>query len=148
MRISDWSSDVCSSDLEAIRQVADRRHTDGQAGYSKYIQQLDSRQLGRLIAIIRDRHKKHTAPGGDALRKTLLVLFLSASTLASWAQPTGNGEGESLLGQAGIIITIVLLLIPILAGFVILVGKASRVLKRYRKKMDLSTEERRGGKGG
>src|SRR3546814_14453136 len=76
MRISDWSSDVCSSDLEAIRQVADRRHTDGQAGYSKYIQQLDSRQLGRLIAIIRDRHKKHTAPGGDALRKTLLVLFL------------------------------------------------------------------------
>src|SRR5690606_5046904 len=79
--------------IETIRQVADRRHTVGQAGYSKYIQQLDSRQLGRLITIIRNRNKKHTTPVTDTLRKTLLVFVLSAPTLASWAQPTDSGEG-------------------------------------------------------
>src|SRR5690606_21551405 len=114
--------------IETIKKVADRRYTAaGKAGYSRYIQQLDSRQLRRLIAMIRNRNKK-----------MLLTLFLSSLTLSSWAQPSGNGEGESLLGQAGIIITIVLLLIPILVGFIIMVGKASRVLKRYRKKMDMA----------
>ncbi|MEC3878606.1 cbb3-type cytochrome c oxidase subunit I [Parapedobacter sp. 10938] len=124
--------------IETIKRVADRRHADGQGGYSKYLQQLDAHQLGRLITLIRNRNNKPAARGGDTQRKTLLVLLLSASALASWAQPAGNGEGESLLGQAGIIITIVLLLIPILVGFIIMVGKASRVLKRYRKKMDMA----------
>lgn len=124
--------------IQTIKRVGDRRRAERQAGHSKYIQQLDTNQLGRLIDIVRDRNKRHAAAGGDALRKTLLVLFLSSVTLASWAQSATNGEGESLLGQAGIIITIVLLLIPILAGFMIMVGKASRVLKRYRKRMDVA----------
>src|SRR5690606_13786619 len=124
--------------IERIKQVSDRRHAVGRAGYRKYIQQLDTNQLGRLIAIIRDRNQKHTAPGDGPLRKVTLVLFLSSFGMVSQAQPAGNGENELLLGQAGIIITVVLLLIPILVGFVILVGKASRVLKRYRKKMDMA----------
>ncbi|HWK58455.1 MAG TPA: cbb3-type cytochrome c oxidase subunit I [Parapedobacter sp.] len=124
--------------IETIRGVADRRSAASRTGYSKYIQQLDSRQLEQLISIVRERNKKHTASGGDSLRKALLVLLLLSPTLATWAQTTGSGEGESLLGQAGIIITIVLLLIPILVGFVIMVGKASQVLKRYRRKMDMA----------
>ncbi|WP_262245716.1 cbb3-type cytochrome c oxidase subunit I [Parapedobacter soli] len=124
--------------IENIKRIADRRNAVGRSGYSKYLQQLDTHQLGRLIAIVRERHKKHTASGDDSLRKATLVLLLSSLSLMSWAQPAGNGQGESLLGQAGIIITIVLLLIPILVGFVIMVGKASRVLKRYRKKMDMA----------
>ncbi|MFB2117941.1 cbb3-type cytochrome c oxidase subunit I [Parapedobacter sp. 2B3] len=109
--------------IETIKQVADRRRTASRTGYRKYIQQLDTHQLGRLITMIRKR-------------KTLLTLCLSSCGLASWAQPTG--EGEPLLGQAGIIITVVLLLIPILVGFAIMVGKASRMLKRYRRKMDMA----------
>lgn len=124
--------------IETIRGVADRRSAASRTGYSKYIQQLDSHQLEQLISIVRERNKKHTASGGDSLRKALLVLLLLSPTLATWAQTTGSGEGGSLLGQAGIIITIVLLLIPILVGFVIMVGKASQVLKRYRRKMDMA----------
>src|SRR5690606_23027148 len=114
--------------IEAIKRVGDRRYTAlGKAGYSRYIQQLDSRQLGRLIDMMRNRNKKIS-----------LILFFSSLALSAGAQPSGNGDGGSLLGQAGIIITIVLLLIPILVGFIIMVGKASRVLKRYRKKMDMA----------
>ncbi|MGV3763680.1 cbb3-type cytochrome c oxidase subunit I [Parapedobacter sp.] len=124
--------------IESIKRVADRRRAAGEMGYRKYIQQLDTHQLGRLISIIRKRNKKDTASGDDALRKVLLVLFFSSFVGVSWAQPAGSGEGGALLGQAGIIITVVLLLIPILVGFVIMVGKASRVLKRYRNKMDVA----------
>jgi len=124
--------------IETVKELADRRRADGQQGYRKYIQQLDSHQLGQLIAVMREKNKKHRAAGRDALRKGLLVLLSSSMSAVSWAQPGGNAEEESLLGQAGIIITIVLLLIPITVGFVIMVSKASRVLKRYRRKMDMA----------
>src|SRR5690606_4798670 len=114
--------------IETIRKVADRRYTAaGKAGYSRYIQQLDSRQLGRLIDMMRNRNKKIS-----------LILFFSSLALSAGAQPSGNGDGGSLLGQTGIIITIVLLLITILVGFIIMVGKASLVLQRYQKKMDMA----------
>lgn len=122
--------------IETIKRVADRRRKKGRAEYRKYIQQLDTHQLDRLITIIRERNGKRPTSGSDQLRRALLVLFLSSPSLASLAQPIS--DGESLLGQAGIIITVVLLLIPILVGFVIMVGKASRVLKRYRQKMDVA----------
>ena len=124
--------------IETVKRVADRRRADGQQGYRTYIQQLDSHQLGRLIAIMHEKNKKRRTAGSDALRKGLFVLLLSSVSAVSLAQPAGSGEEESLLGQAGIIITIVLLLIPITVGFVIMVGKASRVLKRYRRKMDMA----------
>lgn len=124
--------------IETIKRVSDRRRKEGRAEYRKYIQQLDTHQLDRLITIIRERNGERPTRGNDLLRKALLVLFFSSLSLASLAQPISEGEGESLLGQAGIIITIVLLLIPILVGFVIMVGKASRVLKRYRQKMDMA----------
>src|SRR5690606_37456162 len=92
--------------IETTKKVANRRYAAaGKARYSRYIQQLDSRQLERLIAMIRNRHKQMS-----------LTLFLSSLTLLSWAQPSGIGEGGSMLDQAGIIITVVLLLIPILVG--------------------------------
>ena len=122
--------------IEAIKKVADRRHTASKDGYRRYIQQLDSGQLGRLIAVIRNRGKRGEGTGGDTIRKTLAVLCCLSLTPSLWAQPVDNEP--SLLGQAGIIITVVLLLIPIVVGVVIMVGKASRVLKRYRNKLDMA----------
>lgn len=122
--------------LETIRRVADRRRKEGRAEYRKYIQQLDTHQLDRLITIIRERSGKRSASGSEQLRKVLLVFCFSSLSLPSWAQPIN--DSESLLGQAGIIITIVLLLIPILVGFLMMIGKASRALKIHRHKMDMA----------
>lgn len=124
--------------IETIKRVSDRRRVVERTGYSKYIQQLDAYQLGRLITIIRKRHEKQTASGDGPLRKATLVLLFFLFSFAAWAQPADNVGKDSLLGQTGIIITIVLLLIPILVGFIIMVGKAARVLNRYRKRMDMA----------
>ena len=121
--------------IEALKQVSDRRHADGPMEYRRYIQQLDSRQLERLIAVMRKKNKG-SASGNGLRQKTFLALLTMVAGLPSYAQSGGEGDGGSLLGQTGIIITMVLLLIPILVGFAIMVGKASRVLKRYRRKID------------
>src|SRR3546814_19181006 len=62
MRISDWSSDVCSSDLESGESFGERRDQD----------QDRDRRAGAGLHLDRvDRHREvDNQPGGDAARRT------------------------------------------------------------------------------
>src|SRR3546814_17892638 len=65
MRISDWSSDVCSSDLNEARQAAD---VDGEAfeAFDEIGEMLARAQRGRTYK--RDLHPRHRGDEGGAER--------------------------------------------------------------------------------
>src|SRR3546814_6584089 len=62
MRISDWSSDVCSSDLLAVGAVLGRAHCLGDAGVLRFGQSVDA----HLPAPRGAAAPKRTAPAGKA----------------------------------------------------------------------------------
>lgn len=129
--------------IEAIKHVGGGKRSEGRdAKYGRYIQQLDAYQIDRLITAIRKKRVAKRKRGSGALRNVPLVILFSAISITAMGQPLdGDKVIGTLWGEAGIIITIALLLIPILAGFFIMVGKASRVLRQYRQKMQSEEAE-------
>ena len=122
--------------IEGIKRVGEGKRSGKRYGkYHGYIQELDTHQIDRLISAIRKKRIAGKKPGSTPLRTTLLVALLSSISIAAMGQSIERDNGETLWGEAGIIITVVLLLMPILAGFFIMVGKASGVLKRYRQQI-------------
>src|SRR3546814_17783114 len=89
MRISDWSSDVCSSDLEIIRRAA-RRYVDRAAGRIAPIKRaLRSTQHLDLLDIVearkrgdRARYKHPVDMEGDAALGARLQTFQADSAQA------------------------------------------------------------------
>ena len=69
------------------------------------------------------------------LIKGALTLFFSGSPVYLFAQPATNSN-SSIFTQPGVIITIALLLIPLLAAVVLVVIKAERVVRNLRDKRD------------
>src|SRR5690606_1577864 len=90
------------------------------------LRHLNSTQIAKLM-----EYKKQGKSG------KALLLLLSALTLphgAAWAQGADKVVKGSLLGETGIIITIILLLIPLLFAIVFLILKLSNALNNAKNK--------------
>jgi len=108
------------------RVVSMRNMTHGgpSVRIKRHIDQLSTEQLDAVL-----RHKKRTTTKRKA---TLSVLALSTGfpTLAQSA-PTTAGIAW---GNAGIVITLILLFIPVLCGLVLMIVKIRRALSRYQER--------------
>ena len=100
----------------------------------EYTQQLSSSQIEQLLQY---RNKKSSRNAGNILLIFFasLFIFLPGSNLV--AQAPEKPDASSLLGEGGIIITIILILIPILAGLILLTIKISNAINRQRNKIRL-----------
>ena len=112
------------------------------ARFKEYINTFNSRQIESYVKIIKERSpadltskKRHSG----TLSLIIFILAFLSDTVAN-AQ-SGNPPG-SLLGEGGIIITLILLLIPVLAGIILMIVKIKNVLRRYQEKRDLEEAER------
>ncbi len=104
-----------------------------QSRLKAHVRHLNSTQIAKLIDY------KKQVKGGKAL-----LILLSALTLpkgAAWAQDADKVVKGSLLGETGIIITIILLLIPLLFAIVFLIVKLSNALNNARNKKYLEEAE-------
>ncbi len=88
---------------------------------------LDSRQIGKLM----DYKKRRN--GGAALGLLLLTIFFPEGAYAAQDQPLAG----SPLSETGILITIVLLLIPIVAAVVLLTVQAMKALHQAKNRRNL-----------
>ena len=105
----------------------------GKKDYDRYLNNLNSDQIGILLKSQKVAQK----------RNVVLVVFamLNLAPFPIFGQ-TKFPVSDDLLSQNGILITIVLLLIPILAGFVFLIIKIASSLKKYRNNQNLAEAER------
>ena len=84
--------------------------------------------VSNLYVYIKEQ-KKSLIRAVCGLTLSLSPLFLSAQT--------ASGTQSSLFTQPGVVITILLLLIPLLAAVVLIISKAERVVRNLRDKRDL-----------
>jgi cytochrome c oxidase cbb3-type subunit 1 len=96
--------------------------------FREYSKRLSSRQIDKLLKL---KNKKGPGNTGAALVALLLspvIVFFSPVT--GLAQTPVKADGTSLFSEGGIIITLVLILIPVLLGFVLLIVKLRNAVNK------------------
>lgn len=105
----------------------------------KYFNSFDSQQIDSYLKYT----GKNQASGNKSIKLLLTLLTITTSSLCSktlFAQSTQ--KPVSLFSQGGIIITLILILTPILAGVILMAVKVSNVIKQYRLNKNLAEVER------
>lgn len=100
-----------------------------------YLTNFSSRQIRQLLEIARQKRT-----GGQKLVTTLVIVFLGSIHSTVLLAQTG-GTRTNLFSETGIIITITLILVPILAGIGIMIVKLSAMLRRQRNRQELDEAE-------
>lgn len=108
--------------------------------FREYLNTLSSKQIDRYIKIMDEKSEKdssdHNFRSGAVCSLIMLTLFSGSGASAQTAQSGID------LGAGGIIITLILILIPVLAGIIFMIIKIRNVLKRYQDKQDIEEAER------
>jgi cytochrome c oxidase cbb3-type subunit 1 len=121
---------------DVVRNFLKSKVEMGQNDYIRYLKNLSSYQIGILL-----RSQKIAGKRNVVLVVFTVLDLIPFSTFGQTKFPTS----DTLLNQNGILITIILLLIPILAGFVFLIIKIASSLKKYRNKQSWAEAERLAG---
>ncbi|MEJ7736953.1 MAG: cbb3-type cytochrome c oxidase subunit I [Chitinophagaceae bacterium] len=108
----------------------------------EHMNSLDSKQIDTYLKYI-DTMKFE--PSGNNSANSLLILFMIAgATLFStnlFAQSPGK-QSFSLFSEGGIVITLILILTPILAGIILMIVKVINMIKQYRRNQTVSEVNR------
>lgn len=112
--------------------------------FTAYLESLDSGQIERiLLQLSGNRMVKKPAGSGNIAAILSATMFLLAALFpgnTALAQEPVTQQG--LLSEEGVIITITLLLIPILAAIVLMIVKISGLIRKQRYKQDIAEAER------
>lgn len=92
-----------------------------------YAGALSSKQINTVLSV-----RKKNGQGSVNTIPAILFTILLASSSSAYAQTQGQPAPASLLGETGVIITLILLFIPILAGVIILIIKLVNAIKQYK----------------
>jgi cytochrome c oxidase cbb3-type subunit 1 len=100
-----------------------------------YIRNLDSKEIEAFLQY-KNQSKRNKRPRklANTVSALLALLFLGGGD--ALAQTTDKPTGP-LFGETGVIITVVLLLIPILAGIALMIVKLQKISKGYQNKYRL-----------
>ncbi|KAA9037172.1 cytochrome oxidase subunit I [Ginsengibacter hankyongi] len=129
---------------EAISTAKKKKQGDEEGRLKQYISNMDSKQIEEFIQYKQNQKKQHDTPGNGANKMLLILFFLAVSLLFNqsiYAQPSGKNIA-SILGNTGVIITIILILIPILLGIVLMIIKVKNVIKQYNRKQNIEEAEK------
>jgi cytochrome c oxidase cbb3-type subunit I len=104
--------------------------------FLKYIETFDSKQIEQYFKFKNKRNGEGS--GNNLLFVAIIALcFGTNDVLAQTERPSG-----SLLGEGGIIITLILILIPVLTGISLMIIKIRGVLKVYQNKQNQEEGEK------
>lgn len=105
--------------------------------YSNYMSELTSKQITTFLNLKKERSEKSKSSSeqrSSGISLLMIGIFLF-STMNVSSQTATNGD--HLIGQPGIIITLILIIIPVLFGSVFAIVKATNVFKKHSDKMKL-----------
>ncbi len=103
----------------------------------EHVQNLSSNQIEQLLAY-KSKNRKGRSSGVSLILFFILSIFEGQQAMA---QSPEGADRSSLLGEGGIIITIILVLIPILAGFILLIVKIGNAVNRHKNLQRLEEAE-------
>jgi cytochrome c oxidase cbb3-type subunit 1 len=128
------------SKTKEISAITKERRISGESRFKNYLTSLDSRQIDHYLRFKRkSKASLHDINSGKLLLiLSTLALSFSSNTAIAQTQNSTN----SLLGEGGVIITLILILIPIIGGIFLMIVKVRRVLNVYQNKQNIEEGEK------
>ncbi|MBX2923132.1 MAG: cbb3-type cytochrome c oxidase subunit I [Chitinophagaceae bacterium] len=124
---------------ELRKSYQKQKEKDDGGRLKEHVTRLNSNQIEKLL-----QYKKAKRTGTFFLVVSLLSACMPFSANRVWAQAAATDE-SSLLGEGGIVITLVLVLIPILAGFILLMIKIGNAINQQKNKIRLEEASKLAG---
>lgn len=115
--------------VKEIKESMRKKNSDDVLRFKEYINLFDSKQIEEYLNIV-----KKTRPPGSTTNTGLLAFVLTALLFSAH---TSFAQTSSSLTGGGFVITLILILIPILAGIVLLIVKIRRLLRQFRENENL-----------
>ncbi|CAN5468448.1 hypothetical protein BH11BAC5_BH11BAC5_39190 [soil metagenome] len=105
--------------------------------FEKYLENMNSNQIEKILQI--KHRQKYLGKDRGSLKAVLIIAITLLAALFPgyplFAQAKGTNAG--IFSEGGILITITLIMIPILAGIVLMVVKLSNILQKHRNRQAL-----------
>jgi cytochrome c oxidase cbb3-type subunit 1 len=120
------------SKIKEIKGSIRKRNLETDLRFKAYVNLFDSQQIEKYLEIIKKNKRDGSNPAN-----TGLVVFIAMILLFSGSGAYAQGATSSSLTGGGLIITLVLILIPILAGIILLIVKIRILLRQYKNKNNL-----------
>ncbi|HXI00767.1 MAG TPA: cbb3-type cytochrome c oxidase subunit I [Sphingobacteriaceae bacterium] len=123
-----------------ITKVTNRRNPSEETRFKEYIGKLNSKQIDGYLEFQknnRENQSKGIQAGSITALISILIMGCGSVASAQTGKPTG-----SLFAEGGIIITLILIMIPIVAGIILMIVKIRRVLRTYQDKQNLEEGEK------
>jgi cytochrome c oxidase cbb3-type subunit 1 len=102
-----------------------------------YIDSFDSKQIDTFLNY---KHSMKIKSSGNNSNNNVLILFLilGATLFSTTLFAQTPGQKLALFSEGGIVITLILILTPILAGIILMILKMSNTIKQYRRNQNLA----------
>lgn len=127
---------VLMQKVNEIRNGNKKKAEDEQANELKeHSRNLNSKQIDKLLDY--KKRSRGSKPGSSVLILLLTTVISLLPTNSLMAQSTDSPNVDSLLSETGVLITIVLLLIPILAAIILLIVKVANTLNLTKNRQNL-----------
>jgi cytochrome c oxidase cbb3-type subunit 1 len=101
--------------------------------FNEYISALSSRSIDAYLTLKKRKQQK----GSNILKAVLLLLLAGSMYSVPVSAQQIDAKPSSLLQETGIIITLILLLIPIVAGVILMAVKVSALIRRRTRETNL-----------
>ncbi|MEO8415884.1 MAG: cbb3-type cytochrome c oxidase subunit I [Ginsengibacter sp.] len=129
---------------EVVMNQRKKKQGDEQGRLNQYISNMDSKQIDEFIKYKKAKKGKDKLPGGgiNPLLVTFFFLVLSLFFNQSLFAQGGEKSSGSVLSDPGVVITIILILVPVLAGIVLMIIKVRNVLNEFHTKQNQEEAEK------
>ncbi len=126
--------------IKRIREMNKIKNDEVEQGrFKKYINTMDSKQIEEYL-----RFRKQSTPENKTYDKSVKILGLLLGSVLLGSNPafSQSVNGKSVLGEGGIIITLILISIPILGGIILSVVKILNAMNAFQDKKNREEGER------
>ncbi len=123
-----------------VAKIRDTKTGNSTHHFEKYLNNMNSNQIEKVLKLKRQQHGLNkSAQNSEIIKAVLLIAITLTATLfpghSVYAQTKATNGG--IFTEGGILITITLILIPILAALVLMIVKLSNMLRKHRNRQDL-----------
>ena len=123
-----------------VAKIRDKKMGNSTQQFQKYLKNMNSTQIETVLKL---KHQQHglnkNAQSSGSIKAVLIIAIIVLATLfpgqSVYAQTKATNAG--IFTEGGILITITLIMIPILAAIVIMIVKLSNILRKHRNRQDL-----------
>lgn len=123
-----------------VAKIRDKKTENNTNQFEKYLKNMNSNQIEKVLKIKHQQTVLNKNAQSSGSIKAILIIFSTILATVFQGHPVyaqTKTTNTGIFSESGILITITLIMIPILAAIVLMIVKLSGLLRKHRNRQDL-----------